>query len=279
MINFDRYGAVEINNDEKITSFKEKNFYQSGLINGGIYLLNKNRFLENNFPQKFSFEQHYLEKYYTSKDFYGCKQEGYFIDIGVPADFEKAQNDLRKPDFDLKKINKDWTIFIDRDGVINNELPGTYVLNWKQFVFSEGVLEAFKILNEKFDSILVVSNQRGVGKGLMSLDDLHSIHNEMQKEVAAAHGRIDKIYCCTEIDGKCFDRKPNPGMAIQALKDFPQIDLNKSIMIGNKPGDMRFGCSAGMHTVFLTTTNPAQAFPHPEIDLQYSSLLQLAEAL
>ncbi len=50
-------------------------------------------------------------------------------------------------------------------------------------------------------------------------------------------------------------------------------------MIGNKPGDMRFGRSAGMHTVFLTTTNPAQAFPHPDIDLQYSSLLQFAEAL
>ncbi len=190
-----------------------------------------------------------------------------------------AQSDLSKPNLDLKKIDKDWTIFIDRDGVINNELPGTYVLSQDQFVFSEGVLRAFKILAEKFYRIFVVSNQRGVGKGLMSLEDLHSIHNEMQKEVVASGGRIDKIYYCTEIDGKCFDRKPNPGMAIKAVKDFPEIDLAKSIMIGNKAGDMRFGRSAGMHTVFLTTTNPGQPFPHPDIDLRFSSLLQFAEAL
>ncbi len=158
-------------------------------------------------------------------------------------------------------------------------MPGAYVLNWSQFVFSADVLNAFKILNEKFARILVVSNQRGVGKGLMILQDLHSIHNEMQKAVAAGGGRIDKVYYCTEIDGKCFDRKPNPGMAIQAAKDFPEISFAKSIMIGNKPSDMQFGRRAGMHTIFLTTTNPGQPFPHPDIDLRFSSLLQFAEAL
>jgi histidinol phosphatase-like enzyme len=113
----------------------------------------------------------------------------------------------------------------------------------------------------------------------MSLDDLEAIHKEMQKEIVAAGGRIDKIYFCTEVDGPCFNRKPNPGMAIQSIKDFPNIDFEKSIMIGNKPGDMRFGRSAGMYTVFLTTTNPDQPFPHPDIDLRFTSLLEFAKAL
>ena len=279
MKSFDRYGVVEIASNGKIISFKEKKYYEEGLINGGIYLLNKAKFLQHSFPTKFSFEQDYLEKFFESKAFYGCKQEGYFIDIGIPADFERAQKDLAKPTLDLKKIDKDWTIFIDRDGVINKELPGTYVLNWDQFVFCDGVLPALEILNKKFNRIVIVSNQRGVGKGFMGLANLQAIHKEMQKEIETAGGRIDKIYFCTEVDKTCVDRKPNPGMAIQSIKDFPDINFEKSIMIGNKPGDMLFGKFAGMHTVFLTTTNPDQPFPHSDIDLRFTSLLEFAKAL
>ena len=101
----------------------------------------------------------------------------------------------------------------------------------------------------------------------------------MKAEINNAGGNIDKIYYCTEVNGDCFDRKPNPGMALQALKDFPDIDPSRSIMVGNKPGDMRFGRSAGFFTVFLTTTNPDQAYPHLDIDLRFSSLLQFAQAL
>lgn len=279
MQNFDRYGVVEINGDRKITSFKEKQFYQSGLINGGVYLLNKENFLSCPFPEKFSFEKDYLEKFCAEGKFYGSVQDGYFIDIGIPGDYQKAQSDLKKPALDLKKIDKSWTLFLDRDGVINEERLGEYVLHWGEFVFSKGVLEVFKKMSDAFGKVIIISNQRGVGKGLMTEEALQTIHLEMQREVEIVNGKIDKIYYCTEKDEKCFNRKPNPGMALQALKDFPGIDLSKSIMVGNKPGDMKFGRAAGMFTAFVKTTNPSQQFPHPDIDMAFSSLYDFASAL
>ncbi len=279
MQNFDRYGAVELDKINQIISFREKQFYKQGLINGGVYLLNKERFLARALPLKFSFEKDYLEKYCDEKKFFGSVQNGYFIDIGVPADYQQAQEDLKKPELNLRAIDKNWTIFLDRDGVINEERIGKYVLNWEEFVFSAGVLKAFQILGKKFGRIIIVSNQRGVGKLLMTENDLLNINREMQKEVGTTGSKIDKVYYCTEKDSTCFNRKPNPGMAIQAINDFPDINFSKSIMVGNKPGDMRFARASGMFTVFITTTNPDQVFPHPDIDLLYPDLLSFTEAL
>jgi D-glycero-alpha-D-manno-heptose 1-phosphate guanylyltransferase len=279
MQNFDRYGVVEINKADQIISFKEKQFYKQGLINGGVYVLNKEKFLARSLPLKFSFEKDYLEKYCDEKKFFGSVQKGYFIDIGVPADYQQALEDLKKPELNLRAIDKSWTIFLDRDGVINEERIGKYVLNWGGFVFSAGVLKAFQILGKKFGRIIIVSNQRGVGKLLMTENDLLNINREMQKEVETTGSKIDKIYYCTEKDSTCFNRKPNPGMAIQAINDFPDINFSKSIMVGNKPGDMRFGRAAGMFTVFITTTNPDQIFPHPDIDLLYPDLVSFTYAL
>jgi len=279
MQDFDRYGVVETDDDGRISSFKEKQFYEKGLINGGVYILNKSRFFNRSFPWKFSFEKDYLEAVCNEGLFYGSIQNGYFIDIGIPEDFKKASEDLKAKTLDLKQIDSSWTLFIDRDGVINNEITGQYVLTWDDFVFSEGVLKAFEILARNFGRMIVVSNQRGVGKGLMTEEDLTDIHQQMKAGIERSGGRIDQIYYCTEKEDTCFYRKPNPGMAIKALKDFPEIDLQKSIMIGNKPSDMRFGRAADMHTVFLTTTNPDQPFPHPDIELRFANLLEFAQAL
>ena len=90
MHDFDRYGVVEINKDGYIQSFKEKQFYKQGLINGGVYALNVPEFLSLDLPEKFSFEKDYLEKYYASEKMMGLMQDEYFIDIGIPEDFEKA---------------------------------------------------------------------------------------------------------------------------------------------------------------------------------------------
>jgi len=94
MKDFERYGVVEINEEGLITRFKEKKHYQEGLINGGAYLLNIGRFRQQKRPSVFSFEKDYLERCFTFMPMYGCVQEGYFIDIGIPEDFEKAQTDL-----------------------------------------------------------------------------------------------------------------------------------------------------------------------------------------
>lgn len=279
MHNFDRYGVVELDATNKVVSFKEKQHYTEGLINGGVYLVSKTAFLSRKLPFKFSFEKEYLEAFCQEGKFFGAVQEGYFIDIGIPEDYNKAQSDLKSTTLDLKQVDKSWTLFLDRDGVINDEVVGTYVLNWEGFKFSPGVLQAMKILSEKVGTILVISNQRGVSKGLMTEKDLIDIHQKLLAEVKVAGGRIDHFFYCAEKDNTCFNRKPNPGMALQAAARFPEIDLSKTIMVGNKPSDMRFGRAAGVYTVFIATTNPHEPFPHPDIDLRFDSLLAFAQAL
>ncbi len=94
MKNFDRYGAIELNENYSVKSFKEKQLYKSGLINGGMYGLNADSFLKENLPEKFSFEKDYLEKYVEKRKIYGVIQDEYFIDIGIPEDYERAQDEL-----------------------------------------------------------------------------------------------------------------------------------------------------------------------------------------
>jgi len=279
MQRFDRYGVVECDSKARLLSFREKQWYEQGLINGGLYILDMACFRKKTFPAKFSFEKDFLEAEVASGSLYGLVQKGYFIDIGIPEDYQEAQRTLRQPALDLDAIDRSWTLFLDRDGVINEERVGHYVLRWDEFIFSAGVLDSFRMLSSRFEKIIVVSNQRGVGRELMTEADLQSIHLEMQREVAIAGGHIDRIYYCTEKDDRNFYRKPNPGMAFRASQDFPQIDLRKSIMVGNKPSDMRFGRAAGMFTVFITSTNPDQPFPHPDIDAIFPSLAAFAAAL
>lgn len=94
MQRFDRYGVVRINDDHRIVSFEEKRFYESGYINGGMYILDRNAFLSESLPEKCSFETDYLQAYYSRRKFYGCPQDAYFIDIGVPDDYARAQKEL-----------------------------------------------------------------------------------------------------------------------------------------------------------------------------------------
>jgi D-glycero-alpha-D-manno-heptose 1-phosphate guanylyltransferase len=95
MKTFDRYGAVDLNEDKQITGFSEKKYHQEGLINGGVYLLQVKSFLHQRFPEIFSFEKDYLEKEYLHKDIFGMISEAYFIDIGIPEDYNRAQTELR----------------------------------------------------------------------------------------------------------------------------------------------------------------------------------------
>jgi D-glycero-alpha-D-manno-heptose 1-phosphate guanylyltransferase len=94
MQHYDRYGTVEINENGRITTFHEKQFTEQGLINGGVYVLYKPALLNLGFPAKFSFEQDFMEKQLTGTDMYGYTSNGYFIDIGVPEDFARANTEL-----------------------------------------------------------------------------------------------------------------------------------------------------------------------------------------
>ncbi len=154
-----------------------------------------------------------------------------------------------------------WTLFLDRDGVINKEISNYYVLSWQDFVFEEGVLAALSRLKTIFGRILIVTNQRGVGRGLMTESDLNEIHFRMLSLIHAHGGRIDKIYACTDLDSNSPRRKPNPGMAYEAKRDFPEIDFSRSVMVGNHLRDMEFGRRLGMYTVWIASTEPD---PGPE---------------
>ena len=180
---------------------------------------------------------------------------------------------------DLKTIDNSWTLFLDRDGVINHEKQEDYIYHYGEFAFYDGVREAIQYLSTRFGRIIIITNQRGVGRQLMTEQDLASIHEQMLADIEAAGGRVHKIYYCVANDDSHPNRKPNPGMAKEALHDFPDIDLSKSIMVGNKLSDMLFGRNAGMHTVFVKTTDPHQRLPHQAIDLAFESLAGFAKAL
>jgi D-glycero-alpha-D-manno-heptose 1-phosphate guanylyltransferase len=279
MQNFDRYGVVELTKDQLVSDFKEKQFYAEGTINGGLYILSVGKFLDEEFPAKFSFEKNYLECLFKERRIYGLIQDEYFIDIGIPEDYDRAQSELSNTPLNLAAIDFTWTIFLDRDGVINKDKIGSYIFNPEEFQFLNGAPQLFKKLAEKFSRLIVVTNQRGVGRGLMTEGDLTNIHHKMLAEVKSAGGKIDRIYFATSIVNNHPMRKPNPGMAFQAKADFPAIEFSKSIMVGNKLSDMAFGKNAGMYTIFVATTNPEIPFPHPDIDLRFDSLEHFVKAL
>ncbi|MEO6961597.1 MAG: HAD family hydrolase [Puia sp.] len=181
--------------------------------------------------------------------------------------------------FNLGKIDRHWTLFLDRDGVINYERPGNYVRNWTEFTFYPDAPENIAFFNTQFQRVILATNQRGITRGLMTEDDLHHIHGQMLLGVEQKGGRIDRIYYCVDMQAESACRKPNPGMALQAALDFPEIDLTRSIMVGNNISDMRFGRNAGMVTVFLRTTSPEMPFPHESVDLHFQDLNEFALAL
>lgn len=161
-----------------------------------------------------------------------------------------------------------WTLFLDRDGVINTLRVDDYVKNWSEFEFVEGVLDSMAVFNQLFGTIVVVTNQQGIGRQLMTEQDLHDIHQHMVGAIESVGGRIDKIYFCPHLakdNPRC--RKPETGMAVQAQNDFPNIQFSRSIMVGDSEKDMEFARRLNMPHVRVTggPTNFEGKLTHPEI--------------
>ncbi|MEQ8908879.1 MAG: HAD family hydrolase [Vicingaceae bacterium] len=179
---------------------------------------------------------------------------------------------------DLKdlQIDKQWTLFLDRDGVINRKLEADYVKSVEEFEFIEGSKEAIAKMNTLFGRAVVVTNQQGIGKGLMTKDDLKKVHQHMQEELAIVGGMLDEVYFCPELaESNSICRKPNTGMAEEARKDFPEIDFKKSIMVGDSLSDMQMGKRVGMITVFVTPKKVRLK----EADYQVESLAELCNLI
>jgi histidinol-phosphate phosphatase family protein len=180
---------------------------------------------------------------------------------------------------DLTHIDRNWTLFLDRDGVINEEKQNSYIFHYGEFRFYDQVKEALRIFASVFGRIVIVTNQRGVGRGLMTAEQLEIIHDQMVAEIVLAGGRIDKIYYADSLDDDHPYRKPRPGMALAARGDFPEIDFRRALVVGNNLSDMEFGRNTGIYTVYLRTTHPDQPLPHPAIDLVFNSLYDFAKHL
>lgn len=170
------------------------------------------------------------------------------------------------------------TLFLDRDGVINTELPGDYVKTIDAFVFEAGVMEAMQLLQPWFRRTIIVTNQRGVGAGLMTMEDLERIHAFMLQQLRAKGIRIDAIFCATDEDRQSFRRKPNPWMGEQAKLQYPDIDFRKSLMIGNSASDLAFGKSLQMCTAFVDDKHRFSGITElPLADCEGDSLAEIAE--
>jgi D-glycero-D-manno-heptose 1,7-bisphosphate phosphatase len=173
------------------------------------------------------------------------------------------------------QFDKTWTLFLDRDGVINRRLVNDYVKSWAEFTFEYHVLQAIIKFSEIFGRIFIVTNQQGIAKGLMTEEDLQVLHQQMVAEVERVGGRIDSIYFCPHWSGdKCNCRKPRTGMALQAKEDFPEVDFTRSVMVGDSPSDIEMGVQLGMKTVFIGNDNAP-----PHTNYQFLNLKAFADCL
>ena len=142
-------------------------------------------------------------------------------------------------------------VFLDRDGVINRRLPGAYVRRWEEFRFCPGARAGMRLLREAGYLLVVFTNQRGIGRGLMTEEDLAAVHGRMAAELARAGAPVEAIYHCPhDVHEGCDCRKPMPGMLRRALARFP-VDPLRSWVIGDSLSDLQAGDALGIPGILV----------------------------
>jgi D-glycero-D-manno-heptose 1,7-bisphosphate phosphatase len=179
----------------------------------------------------------------------------------------------------MTPIRKTGAIFLDRDGVIN-ENRVDHVKSWDEFSFIPGALESIRRLTDTGLPIFVVTNQAAVNRGLMTVDTLNDIHNRMKEAVCQAGGKITHVYHCPHDNHEdCDCRKPKPGMLQQAAEDF-NIDLSKSFLVGDAWTDVAAGVTVGARGILLMTGRGRWNFVTcwNRFGLDFSAACDLADA-
>jgi histidinol-phosphate phosphatase family protein len=177
------------------------------------------------------------------------------------------------------KLDRSWTLFLDRDGVINRRKIGGYISMIDEFEFLPDVLNAFSLISPLFKKIIVVTNQQGIGKGLITEQTVHQIHDYMIDAISNSKGRIDRVYFSPYLASKNHvSRKPNTGMAVQAANDFPEITFKKSIMVGDSRSDMQFARTLNIKAVFIG--NPEENnISDNDFDICFPSFYEFAKEI
>lgn len=170
-----------------------------------------------------------------------------------------------------------WSLFLDRDGVINRQVKDGYVLNISMFEFLPGAKEAIPILNSFFDNIFIVTNQQCIGKGMLDMEGLTAIHNHMLDRIRDNGGYISDIFVSPFLDSEEHPyRKPGTGMALDAMARYPGVKPGSSVMAGDSLSDMQFGRNSGMVNILIGSGKniPAKLF-----DMKFKSLNDFATHL
>lgn len=239
-----RYGSVLLSQG-RISAFVEKNTSEvgEGLINAGIYLLDRN--IVNHIPPGVSsLETDVFPALVKANALAGCELDSYFIDIGLPDTLAEAREEL-------PRRYQRPALFLDRDGVINADHG--YVHQWSQFDWVAGATEVISTFNAAGYFVFVVTNQAGVAHGYYKEDAIHLLHEQVQDRLAEVGGHVDAFYYCpyhpegtlAEYRRHHDDRKPGPGMLNRALADWP-VELTQSFLVGDKDSDIAAAHSAGL---------------------------------
>ncbi|MGQ2989693.1 MAG: HAD-IIIA family hydrolase [Brevundimonas sp.] len=243
-----RYGVTTLDGD-RVTRFGAKG---SGpgpvLINGGVAAFRKT--FVDHLTANGSFEADALPGLAEAGRLRGLAVDGYFLDIGVPEDFARAQTEI--PAFQRRPA-----LFLDRDGVMN--LDHGHVGSIDRFDWVEGAREAVALANARGFYVFIVTNQAGIGKGLYTVEDYQSVMDHLQAGVMQAGGWIDDIRFCPdhpeaviEAHRKVSDwRKPAPGMLLDLIDKWP-VDVADSLIIGDNASDIEAARAAGVRGVLFT---------------------------
>jgi len=238
----DRYGRTSFDGTY-IRRFHAAGDMAEGPINAGITVLD--RAVLDRLPQgRSSLEALVYPELAREGLLRGLAFDSYFIDMGIPADLERARAELparlRRP-----------ALFFDRDGVLNVEKG--YLHKQSEFEWMPGAREAIRLANDKGWLVFVVTNQAGVARGFYEERDVHALHAFMQEELAAAGAHIDAFEYCphhpegvrAEYKKHCERRKPGAGMIRDLLKTWP-VDSARSLLVGDMPHDVAAAETAGI---------------------------------
>lgn len=238
----DRYGRVRLDRG-RVLCFHAPEEGIAGPINGGVYAITR-AVAESIALDRVSLEAEIFPPLAKAGRLNGLLFDRYFIDIGVPDDFERAQAELpvllRRP-----------AVFFDRDGVLNADTG--YVYRSEDFAWLEGAKAAVRLCNDRGWLAFVVTNQAGVAHGYYPESAVYKLHRWMDEELARAGAHIDAVEFCTHHpDGKlaehrlaCPRRKPGPGMILDLLKHW-SVDKKRSFLVGNVPSDIEAAHAAGI---------------------------------
>lgn len=240
-----RFGTIKLKKDDSIIEFQEKKG-GTGLVNAGIYLIDKRLIAKIPKNKKLSLEKNIFPTW-IGKGFYGYKNNKTFIDIGTPESYAKAQQFLAK----YKTLGKKRFVILDRDGTIIKEKDHLTDINEVELI--QNAASAIKQLNNLGLGIIILTNQSVVGRNLITLSDLELIHKKILNLLSTKGALVDAIYFCPhKPEDNCSCRKPKLGLIKKAIKDY-DFDPELSFVIGDKKSDIELGKNIGATTILVRT--------------------------